>query len=84
MEKTETKTLEVERCEHSFYCDECGKYIGTSEEYEDGWYDELGDFELSFYIDDWYRVHKCLCSNCAKKFLSNLKNCLKDIGFERD
>lgn len=84
MEKTNCTTKEIENYEHSFYCDECGEYLGTSEEYDDGWYECLGEFELSFYIDGWYRVEKCLCEDCAQKFLSNLKNHLEDMGFKRD
>ena len=68
--------------DHIFYCDECGAYIGKSREYDDGWYDTLGEVEFSFYIDRWYRVKKCLCGNCAAKFIENLKATLKDFGFK--
>ena len=84
MDKIKATTKKVEGYEHSFYCDECNEYLGTTEEYDDGWYEELGEFELSFYIDDWYRVKKCLCHNCTVNFLSNLKNHLENIGFKRD
>ena len=84
MEKTNYKSKTVKATEHSFYCDECNEYLGTTEEYDDGWYEALGDFELSFYIDDWYRVKKCLCKDCANKYLSNLKNSLIILGFEKE
>lgn len=84
MEKINAITKEVEDYERLFYCDECGEYLGMSEEYDDGWYERLGEFELSFYINGWYRVKKCLCHDCAEEFLSNLKNHLENIGFKRD
>lgn len=84
MEKINSITKEIEDYEHSFYCDECGEYLGTTEEYDDGWYDTLGEFELSFNIDGWYKVNKCLCDDCADKFLSNLKNHLESIGFKKE
>ena len=84
MEKIEMVTYTTERPEHHFYCDDCGDWIGVSEEYDDGWYAELGEFELDFYINGWYRIKKCLCHDCAKGFLSNLKNHLEDIGFKRN
>lgn len=84
MEKVEYIEQTVETAEHSFYCDECGKYLGMSEEYDDGWYEKLGEFELSFYINGWYRVKKCLCHDCADNFLSNLKDFLTSIGFKKD
>ena len=70
--------------EHSFYCDECGKHLGTSKVYDDGWYESFGELELSFYIDGWYRLKTHLCSDCADVFLSNLKYRLDDMGFVKD
>lgn len=84
MEKVKYTERIVESAEHSFYCDECGEYLGTSEECDDGWYKRLGEFELSFYVNDWYRVKKCLCNNCADNFLTNLQNSLKNMGFKKD
>lgn len=85
MEKVEYIEQAVETAEHSFYCDECNKYLGTIKEYDDGWYETLGEFELSFYIDGyWYEVKKCLCHDCANNFLSNLKNSLKDMRFKKN
>lgn len=73
----------VEVAEHSFYCDDCGEYLGTSEEHDDGWYYPLGDFELKFYVvDDWYRIKKCLCKNCRKSFVSDVKVKLMNMGFK--
>lgn len=80
------KTEYIERVKidtrHSFYCDECNEFLGIAEEYDDGWFKELGELELSFYIDGWYKLRKCLCHSCAQDFLLKLKNSLKDFGFE--
>lgn len=84
MERLESK--ETTTYYHTFYCDECGKELGTSEEYDDGYYDEYGSFELSFNLEDdgWYRVKKCLCEECKEKYLANLIDTLKKYGFEKE
>lgn len=45
MNKTRKQIVEVERFSHDFYCDECEKYLGRSEEYDDGFYKVIGEFE---------------------------------------
>ena len=85
MEKIETTIRETENYEHQFYCDECNKYLGTTEEYDDGYYDELGELELKFYLlDGWYKVKKCFCEECKKKYLSRFQIILNELGFEKD
>lgn len=84
MEKTKEVIKEVKIYEHSFYCDECGKYLGTSQEYEDGWYKDIGELEMKFYIDGWYTIRKHLCGECRKSFISNLKVSLLNMGFKKD
>ena len=83
MEKVKETIRKVEIHEHSFYCDECGEHIGTSEEYDDGWYETYGNFELKFYVDGWYYIKKCLCETCRKNFINNVKAYLTDMGFKR-
>lgn len=86
MEKIKEITKKVEKYEHSFYCDECDKYLGTSEEYDDGWYEKHGEFELKFYVNGngWYRVEKCLCGDCIKKFINKVELNLINMGFVKD
>ena len=85
MEKIETTIQEIENYKHHFYCDECNKYLGTTEEYDDGYYDELGELELKFYLlDGWYKVKKCFCEECKKKYLSRFQIILNELGFEKD
>ena len=45
LEKIEKKCIELK---HNFFCDNCGKSLGSTVELEDGYYPELGEFELSF------------------------------------
>lgn len=84
MEKiiTESRTREVVK--HSFYCDHCAKYLGTTEEYDDGWYAELNKFEFSANIDEKYVIEKCLCDECRQTFVTHLKSVLEGIGFKKE
>lgn len=67
---------------HHFYCDECNKYLGNTEEYDDGYYPSLGEFKLAFHLPGgWYKVEKCVCDECKEKYLSRLENVLKDLEF---
>ena len=85
MEKIETNIREIENYKHHFYCDECNKYLGTTEQYDDGYYAELGELELKFYLlDGWYKVKKCFCEECKKKYLSRFQIILNELGFEKD
>jgi hypothetical protein len=85
MEKVEIEIVETEETTHHFYCDDCGDYIGSSEEYDDGWYEELGEFELHWYTPKgWYKLEKCLCHTCAKKYLSTVYGGLESAGFKLD
>lgn len=83
MEKSKEIIKEIKTYEHSFYCDECGKYLGTSQEYDDGWYKDIGEFEMKFYIDEWYTVRKHLCDECRKNFMEDLKANLINMKFEK-
>lgn len=85
MKKTRETTVEKIKVEHDFYCDECGELIGTEVERSDGWYKELGEYELKIYVDDgWYYVNKHLCHECRKAFIENVKVGLKNLGFEKE
>ena len=85
MEKIETKTKQIEDRTHYFYCDDCGRYIGYSNEHEDGYYQELGELDLNWFTPNgWYTFEKCLCASCRDKFLANLYKILEDTGFKPD
>ena len=85
MEKTEAVLSVKENNIHHFYCDNCNEHLGSSQEYDDGYYSKIGEFELSIKLpDSWYKVKKCLCDECKRLYLVNLKIKLKDVGFEKD
>lgn len=70
---------------YEFYCDKCNKYIGSSEEYSDGYYVKLGEVEEKAYIyHNWYRLNKTLCEDCKNEFYENLITKLIQIGFKKD
>ena len=51
----ETKTAQYQYDIHKITCDKCGKHICDSEEYDDGYYDDPGEYEQKIYIEE-----KCL------------------------
>lgn len=70
---------------HHFYCDSCNKYLGSSEELDDGYYDELGLFHEEYYIDnDWYVINKNFCEKCKTDYLHKIKSNLCNLGFVRE
>lgn len=84
MEKVITKPKQVEDRIHYFYCDDCGIEIGHSQEYDDGYYAELGKFELKWYTPNgWYKLKKCLCKSCERKVIITVCEALESVGFER-
>lgn len=85
MEKVETKIIQTEDRRHHFYCDNCGRYLGNTVEHWDGYYAELGKFELQMYVPrGWYKLKKCFCNNCKDKFLDNVYASLETAGFKLD
>ena len=85
MEKVEIKTKQIKDHTHHFYCDDCDAYIGSSHEYADGYYEELGEFELDILMPrGWYKLEKCLCEKCKEKFLDKFCASLEATGFELD
>ena len=82
MHKTENKTRTITTTTHHFYCDDCGAYLGSSEEYDDGYYDERGAFGLSFNLNsNWYHVNKIFCDKCKQNYLIEVKEALENLGF---
>lgn len=83
MEKTTTISREI--IVHKIYCDECGGYIGESEEYDDGWYESFGEYERDFYmpLHGWYKIKKTLCEPCQEKVDKEIINALINLGFKK-
>lgn len=85
MDKITKITRIIDRITHDFYCDECGIHLGTITEYDDGYYEELGEFELQFYMKrGWYKLHKCLCDECKEEYLDKICVALEDMGFVKE
>lgn len=83
MKETIVKKVEKEQREHHFYCDECGEFLGVSHEYEDGYYEKLGEFTLELRVSSWYNVKKNLCDKCKEKFINKVENALIELGFKK-
>lgn len=75
------KTEEIPTTEiiHKIYCDDCGKCIATSEEYDDGYFYNPAEFSCKILS---YTYEKELCDECKEKFYTKLKNALLQIGFK--
>ena len=84
MEKIEISPRYYEEKMHHFYCDGCGKYLGQSLEYDDGWYEEIGALELKFYTDSRYILHHQLCKECEGKLLLEIERDLRKLGFKTE
>ena len=82
MERVEEQRIESVQKIHHFYCDDCGKYLGASYEYPDGYYEEIRRFELKLYLSDgWYRKRSILCDGCRKNFIESMRKTLTEKGF---
>ena len=85
MVNTINKTKTITTTVHEFHCDNCRAYLGTSEEHDDGWYREIGRFDLRCYTPQgWYTLSKHLCGTCKEKLSSKFCATLEDMGFEKE
>lgn len=70
---------------HHFYCDMCGKHLGTTREYDDGYYATIGDYDLEFNVNsEWYRLHYNLCVECRAKKRQDIIDTLLSVGFVKE
>mgnify|MGYP006996291507 CR=1 FL=1 len=82
MEKVEEKIVEAKRKIHKFYCDKCGKYLGENEEYDDGYYEDIGYVIKRIVVNEkQYLYKRHLCDKCKEKFYEDLGNVLEVVGF---
>ena len=69
---------------HHFYCDECNKYLGKSEEYEDGYYEKIGEFKHNIQLSNgWNILEKCLCPKCKNKLINKIEGIAKELGYKK-
>ena len=83
MEKSEIYEKTIKCVSHTFYCDKCNQLIGRVEEEEDGYYKDLGEYELSFHIPKigWFGLNRHLCDECKIKLTEEVKQTLLNLGF---
>lgn len=83
MHKIESVTKTVTETIHHFYCDGCGKLLGSTHEHNDGFYDWLGEFDILWRIPDYgcIELNKNFCKKCKQQFLDELVTKLENIGF---
>ncbi len=70
--------------EIEFYCDDCGKFLGETEECDDGYYEEIGKFVVKFNFGGWYKLEKHLCDACKEKEIAQIEKTLNELGFVKD
>ena len=81
----ETKIAQYQYNIHKITCDICGKHIYDSEEYDDGYYDDPGEYEQAIYIEgNDYKLSMQLCEDCKRKTTKSLIDMLKDFGFRQE
>ena len=83
MEKINIVNKTIEYRYHIFYCDMCNKELGTTGEWEDGYYHRLGEYNQKFCLDgEWFHLTRNLCDKCKGKFNEKIKTSLLNLGFE--
>ena len=86
MEKTIAEEQTVTRERHFFYCDECGDFLGESEEWPDGYYENIGDYTWKYYDKscDWLAKRGNYCDKCKEKIAMRIAEALRDLGFTKE
>ena len=91
MEKIVEKEKLVKMITHEFYCDSCGKKIGKSIEFDDGYYEQLN--EVVFVIQNRYGSNRYskkmnLCDTCrpleVEAFKGRYKAFCESLGLIKD
>lgn len=75
--------INVNRLVHKIYCDQCGKHLQDSVEYDDGWYHNDHEYQREFYLNTWYSIDKVLCDDCRKHMDKKIIDMLIDLGFSK-
>lgn len=85
MEKVTSKEVKSILNTHNFYCDMCEKHLGSTKEYDDGYYATIGDYDLEFNVNsEWYSLHRNLCIDCRAKMTQKIIDVLSSIGFVKE
>ena len=78
-----TKEIPTTKTVHHIYCDECGRFITQSTEYDDGYFSNPADFSCSFFFFLGYTFEKELCEECIQKFYTKMADMLLKMGFKK-
>ena len=86
MENIKVISVADERIIHKIYCDMCGKHIADSEEYDDGWYVNAGEYTQRFYLSPtgWFELNKNLCIDCTGKMHDKIIDAIMELGFRKE
>lgn len=70
---------------HQLFYDECGQFIGESYEYDDGYYQEFGNYTPDVEINHvGYSLGKLLCDKCEEKAERELLQAIKQLCYKRE
>ncbi len=86
MQKETVNAKVIERTHVDYYCDTCGKFIDSAEEYDDG-YIPTSKGEIGCHISvfgKWYHNNACLCPKCKEIFMKKIIDGISELGFEED
>lgn len=88
MDQIVTTKRIIEDRTHKFYCDECGKFLGESTEYSDGYYEKFGEVprhdmpQYNHILGIHIKLSKtCLCDECLEKKQEEVREALGKLGF---
>ena len=85
MDKITSKEVKSILNTHNFYCDMCEKHLGSTEEYEDGYYATIGNYDLKFNVNsEWYSLRCNLCVECRAKKRQEIIDTLLSMGFVKE
>ena len=80
----EEKTEKTVR-KHIITCDNCNEEIVTSEEYDDGYYWQPAELEISVDgLKNELKYTRMLCDKCYIEIQNKIEKELCSLGFERD
>lgn len=83
MDKLTEETITATRRKHSFYCDECGTFIGDDYEDDTGWYNTIGEYEHKiFFNKKWFVLKKHLCEDCVNAVTEQITSALHGLGYK--
>ena len=62
---------------HEFYCDDCEKFLMTSKEYDDGWYETPKKFRIQH-----VELKGHYCEKCGEERVNKVVDYARSMGFD--